>query len=432
MAAQDYFSIVVFFIIMREALEASVIVSILLQVMNRVSPRLKRQVWYGAALGITLSLVLGAIFIICFYVAKNAVYGGNGAEYFEGAISWFAALLITILAFAMLRFYNIEARFKYKLESAARKAAAKSQVALDDRQAHHMSEGQLEDIAGKDADAALEVAEAQAEAKKAEENSMHSTHKWAVFGLAFASIFREGVESVLFVFGVGSDTSAQAIPLAAFAGLLCGIAVGLIIYYSGRQLKDFKIFFICTTVLLLFIAAGQVGNGQRALNEGFAFGPNGDSVEAAEEAGEPIPDVAWYNVHLYDWSECCSEEKGSPNAFFPLVGALFGYIADPSPLWYMCYASYWILVVIWGLIKWQRGTLFDKDGAYRRRFVKQGVKAESDEMEELIAETKAAEKRRFRARLRAILTCSPMPTDLPAPPVIRSLSSGKDVQPMGL
>ncbi len=77
--------------------------------------------WYGAALGIVLSLILGAIFIIIFYVAKNAVYDGAGKEIFEGAISWFASLLITILAFAMLRFYNIEARFKYKLESAARK-----------------------------------------------------------------------------------------------------------------------------------------------------------------------------------------------------------------------------------------------------------------------------------------------------------------------
>ncbi len=70
---------------------------------------------------------------------------------------------------------------------------------------------------------------------------------------------REGIESVLFVFGVGSETPASAIPLAAFCGLLAGIAIGLIIYYSGRQLKDFKIFFICSTVLLLFIAAGQVG-----------------------------------------------------------------------------------------------------------------------------------------------------------------------------
>lgn len=42
-SAQDYFSIVAFFIFLRETLEASVIIAVLLQVMNRTMPRLKRQ-----------------------------------------------------------------------------------------------------------------------------------------------------------------------------------------------------------------------------------------------------------------------------------------------------------------------------------------------------------------------------------------------------
>lgn len=42
---QDVFSLVAFFIFLRETLEASVIIAVLLQVMNRTAPRLKR---YGA------------------------------------------------------------------------------------------------------------------------------------------------------------------------------------------------------------------------------------------------------------------------------------------------------------------------------------------------------------------------------------------------
>lgn len=43
MAFQDYFSLVAFFIFLRETLEAAVIIAVLLQCMNRTAPRLKRQ-----------------------------------------------------------------------------------------------------------------------------------------------------------------------------------------------------------------------------------------------------------------------------------------------------------------------------------------------------------------------------------------------------
>jgi hypothetical protein len=43
MAFQDYFSLIAFFIFLRETLEASVIIAVLLQCMNRTSPRLKKQ-----------------------------------------------------------------------------------------------------------------------------------------------------------------------------------------------------------------------------------------------------------------------------------------------------------------------------------------------------------------------------------------------------
>ncbi len=43
MAFQDYFSLVAFFIFLRETLEASVIIAVLLQCMNRTAPMLKKQ-----------------------------------------------------------------------------------------------------------------------------------------------------------------------------------------------------------------------------------------------------------------------------------------------------------------------------------------------------------------------------------------------------
>jgi high-affinity Fe2+/Pb2+ permease len=58
--------------------------------------------------------------------------------------------------------------------------------------------------------------------------------------------------------GVGAQSSFKAIPLACLAGLVVGLAVGFVIYYGGHSIKDLKIFFIISTVMLFFIAAGQV------------------------------------------------------------------------------------------------------------------------------------------------------------------------------
>ena len=42
MAFSDYFSLVAFFIFLRETIEASVIIAVLLQCMNRTTPRVKK------------------------------------------------------------------------------------------------------------------------------------------------------------------------------------------------------------------------------------------------------------------------------------------------------------------------------------------------------------------------------------------------------
>ncbi|KAF9416191.1 high-affinity iron permease, partial [Podila epigama] len=71
MGAADYFSIPIFFIIFRETTEAAIIVSVLLSFLRQVlnddpvmRKRLGRQVWAGTALGLLISLAIGAGFIV--------------------------------------------------------------------------------------------------------------------------------------------------------------------------------------------------------------------------------------------------------------------------------------------------------------------------------------------------------------------------------
>ncbi len=62
------------------------------------------------------------------------------------------------------------------------------------------------------------------------------TTKWAVFLLAFSSVFREGTESVLFLAGVSGAASPTAIPLSAVVGIILGCLVGVALYYSCAAL----------------------------------------------------------------------------------------------------------------------------------------------------------------------------------------------------
>lgn len=86
-------------------------------------------VWIGAICGIAFSVTLGVAFIVVFYVAKQTLFKGDGKAIFFGYVSLLAALLITLLAFAMLRFMNYEKKWERKLTAAAQKSAVRSPIA---------------------------------------------------------------------------------------------------------------------------------------------------------------------------------------------------------------------------------------------------------------------------------------------------------------
>ncbi|GIL42605.1 hypothetical protein Vafri_569 [Volvox africanus] len=122
MASVDtYFSVLALFILFRETIEASIICGVLLQFLNRSKPALKKSVWYGVAVGVGVSIVFGAIFITVYYTAKDNLFSGKNRDWFKGVISWVAAVLITVLGFAMLRFLGWEAKWKRKLAAAMAK-----------------------------------------------------------------------------------------------------------------------------------------------------------------------------------------------------------------------------------------------------------------------------------------------------------------------
>ena len=376
----DLFSVPAMFIMLRESIEACVVVALLLNMCTRLKlNRMRKQVWWGAAAGILVSILLGIAFVAVFYLTKSKVMTGASKAIFKGYINQVAILLITMLSFAMLRFMNYEKKWADKLEAAAAK---------------------------------IDVGRA---------------NQWSVFFLAFTAVFREGVESVIFLAGVSTTSSWTAIPLAGIVGVVIGLAVGFALYYTGRQIKDIAWFFVLSCTLLFFIAAGLTslamvrsfvflcvfnGKGEREreigrlLNEkkkekkspphpilfslslslspslSYSTNPTQPKQKKSKQVSwqsigwfgtwDPPSDRPWWNMPVWDTSSCCP----TSNPFFALMTAMFGYLPKPTFISLFSYFGYWAIVLFCIGVKVWRGTLTD---ATKGKKKEGGVEEEAEE-----------------------------------------------------
>jgi hypothetical protein len=143
--------------------------------------------------------------------------------------------------------------------------------------------------------------------------------------------------------------------------------VGL--YYGGRQIKDLKIFFWVSTVLLLLVAAGQVNLG------------TWNFITAGVQAGRISPFLnqrPWAFKPAFDATACCSTANHASNKFFPLMRAIFGYSDKPSPTELLVYFGYWLVVIGMFVFKWQRGSLFDADYKHKQQHGREEEDSSSD------------------------------------------------------
>jgi len=133
-----------------------------------------------------------------------------------------------------------------------------------------------------------------------------------IFLLAFVSVFREGIETILFLYGVMMKQGGLSISLSLL-GAVMGIGMGYLIFVQGKKVP-LKTFFNVSSILLIFVAAGM-----------FAYG-----IHELESAGI-IPDYGriWdiNPAKLADGSYPLMHDKGYVGS---LLKGLFGYNGDPS------------------------------------------------------------------------------------------------------
>jgi high-affinity iron transporter len=265
-----------FLITFREALEAALIVAIIVSYLQKVGKsKLSRYAYLGSGAAIILSLAIG--------ILVQSLYGGLSevvAQLFEGIASLTAVAVLTYMIFWMT---GHSKRIKGELHD-------KIDVAIS-------------------------------------RNELYS-----IASLAFVAVFREGLETVLFLSTLFiQDATGTLVGVIAGGAIVLGLAVLLI---RGTYKLDLKRFFGYTSILLVVFAAGLAGYGVHELIEagegmGVGFGVLG---EKPFDINPPLnPDGSYPLLH----------EKGVLGS---ILKALVGY--DGNPEWFriVVYLGYWLII----------------------------------------------------------------------------------------
>lgn len=313
--AQDLFSVPIFFIIFRECLEASIIVSILLAFIERTAElpgpdtqaqsaqlkkRLVRQVWTGAAAGLLLCLIIGGAFLGAFYALKNDIWG-KSENIWEGVFCLIASIFISIMGIAMLKVNKLKSKWTTKL------------AAMYDEK--NLQTGQR--------------------------GFQRLTVKYAMAWLPFITVLREGLEAVVFVGGVGLSTPAKSVPIPVICGLLAGFVVGFALYRSNRFLK-IEYFLIASTSLLYLVAAGLFSR-----SIGF-FEMDQWNKMTGGDAGENGAGAGSYNIRHTIWHVNFGnpEIKDASNGGWQVFNSIFGWNNTGYYSTVIGYILYWVAVTV--------------------------------------------------------------------------------------
>ncbi|NJE61169.1 FTR1 family protein [Thermococcus sp. 21S7] len=207
-------SVGAFLITFREALEAAIIVAIIIAYLRRTNRANQiKDVWIGTALSVGVSVLLG-IGILKFY-------GGLAEkELFEGIASYLAVIVLTTMIYWMAtKGRNIRAEIESKVS--------------------------------------------------------RSIAPLALIGFTFIVAFREGLETVLFLTPFMTQNLTETL-LGLVAGLAGALVLAYLIYGVGMRI-DLRRFFYYSSILLVFVAAGLAGYGTHELiewaeEEGYSLG----------------------------------------------------------------------------------------------------------------------------------------------------------------
>lgn len=204
--------LVPFLVMLREGIEAALIVSIVASYLHHIQRKdLMPAIWVGVLLASALSLFVGAGLQLV-----AAEFPQKQQELFEGIVGLIAVALLTSMVFWMRK--------------AARSIKGELHASIDRALARE------------------------------------SGPAWALIGMVFLAVAREGLESVFFLLAIFQQSRSWEAPVGALAGITISVVIGIGLYKGGIRL-DLRRFFRVTGVFILLVAAGLLAGSLRKFHE---------------------------------------------------------------------------------------------------------------------------------------------------------------------
>ncbi|MCY0875191.1 MAG: FTR1 family protein [Firmicutes bacterium] len=253
-------SLLIFF---RESLEASMICSIMLAYLKQIGRRDRfKDVWIGVWAAVAVAVVGG---VVVFYTLRH--YDGSDLQSkIEGTTYFIACAVLTYMTFWM----------KKQGKNLKQELHAKMDAAMDT--------GSI----------------------------------LAIGLLAFITVGREGLETVVFMIAIAFHTSPLLLAIGAVIGVMFGLTVSYAIYVLGKRINLKHFFDIMGTLLMLF-AAGLLADG----------------IEDFQQLGWLPGEHALWNTTAF-----LSEDS----TFGDILHSFFGYADSPTALQVIFYVGFLVIV----------------------------------------------------------------------------------------
>jgi high-affinity iron transporter len=255
---------------LREGMEAALLVGIILAYLTKIGQRsFHRYVWGGVAVAVAASVTVGAALL-----ALTVEFEGTAEQLFEGFAMILAVVVLTSMIFWMMQAAkNIRKHVEQRIDT------------LVDRR-----------------------------------------RVYGLAALSFIVVFREGVETALFMLGLGAGTT----PFDAATGVTLGLAVAAVLGFGLIRFSwrvNLRTFFAATSVLLIVIAAGLFAYGVYELQGAYGVG--------------------FASTEVYNLKAVFPDTADNPAGY--LLRGIVGYNDNPTQLEAGAYLAYWGFV---GFLYW--------------------------------------------------------------------------------
>jgi high-affinity iron transporter len=267
-----------FLIMLREGLEIALVVAIILAYLKRLERKEHfKAVWTGAGVGIAAALIAGTIV----FVAVGDLHG-SAEPITEGAIAFFAAIVLSWMIFWMAR----QARFiKGSLEAKV--------------------------------DQALEAGSF-----------------FSLATIAFVAVIREGMEAALFMLSSTVGQSDAQAAIGGSIGIVIAAGIGYLVYVGSKRI-NLRLFFRITGLLVVLFAAGLLATGIHEFQAVGIFSTVHARVWDLSGVGLLNPETSTFGGFLhgfFGWSAAPSLEMLLAYfAYLLPVGAAFLYTTRKVP-----------------------------------------------------------------------------------------------------